>query len=529
MNQKINPFRRRFVLQAGLGITALGLPAIVSGRNNTVINSVSNHFKADVEIELTATATDVQILTQGPKTRVLKYFGKLLKGPENTLYQLPGSYLGPTFRLIQGQKVRIIFNNHLRQPSIAHWHGLHVPQKSDGHPMYAIENGQRYVYEFEVLNRAGTSFYHSHTHGMTATQVYQGLAGLITVSDEEESELGLPDGEFDMPLIIQDKSFTYSNQLRYLHGRHQRMTGFLGDKIIVNGKADTRFKVKSRAYRFRVLNASNSRIYKLAWDDGTPLIAIGTDAGLLPKPVTRPYLMLAPGERLELWVDFSDRAIGSTMTLRNLPFSGAMPSMMHGMGGGMGMMRGHRQGMSGLSESFEIAQFTVKHKVSDSPRLPDKLVTMQRWSSQKADPNRVIPIGLSMGPMSARLNGMSFSMNRVMDYEKVPLNSYQKLKIFHQRGGHGRMGMLMNMAHPIHLHGQQYQILSRDTSGMSQSAYESVKDGFIDHGWKDTVLVMPGQEIEIIKPFQDYQGLFLYHCHNLEHEDMGMMRQFYVG
>ncbi|OQK16597.1 hypothetical protein AU255_01445 [Methyloprofundus sedimenti] len=102
-------------------------------------------------------------------------------------------------------------------------------------------------------------------------------------------------------------------------------------------------------------------------------------------------------------------------------------------------------------------------------------------------------------------------------------------------GGMGMMGggmgggMMLSMAHPIHLHGQQFQVLSREIEGMRQEEYKTVKDGFIDTGWKDTVLVMPGEEIVIAKPFQDYKGLFLYHCHNLEHEDLGMMRQFYIG
>jgi FtsP/CotA-like multicopper oxidase with cupredoxin domain len=123
----------------------------------------------------------------------------------------------------------------------------------------------------------------------------------------------------------------------------------------------------------------------------------------------------------------------------------------------------------------------------------------------------------------------------------VKLGSIKKIKIYHDKGGgmgRGGMGMLgggmgggmmMSMAHPIHLHGQQYQVISRKMTGSGKGNYATVKDGFINSGWKDTVLIMPGEEIEIIKPFQDYKGLFLYHCHNLEHEDLGMMRQFYVG
>jgi FtsP/CotA-like multicopper oxidase with cupredoxin domain len=143
-----------------------------------------------------------------------------------------------------------------------------------------------------------------------------------------------------MPLVIQDRSFTNGNQLRYVLNMHQRMRGFLGDTILVNGQENSIFPVKTKAYRLRILNGSNSRIYKLGWDDGTPMIAIGTDGGLLAKPETLPYIMLAPAERVELWVDFSGRKLGSDLTLQSLSYQGA-GHMGGGMGrGGMGMMGG---------------------------------------------------------------------------------------------------------------------------------------------------------------------------------------------
>ena len=308
----------------------------------------------------------------------------------------------------------------------------------------------------------------------------------------------------------------------------ERMMGFLGQKILVNGKPSIEFSVKSRAYRFRTLNASNSRIYKLAWDDGTPLVAIGTDGNLLPEPETRPYIMLAPAERVDLWLDFSNRPVGSQLVMYSLPFDGVMPMM-----GRMGMMHG-----SGLSQGskFVVARFKVTEKVSDSPKLPKTLMPLKRFTDSDVDnANNPIPIALSMGHMAPRLNGREFAMGKVMDIEKVAVGSHKKIKIFHEggmgmMGGRRGMGMMggMNMAHPIHLHGQQYQVVSRNTANVS-SSYATVKDGFIDSGWKDTVLVMPNEEVEIIKPFEDYKGFFLYHCHNLEHEDLGMMRQFYVN
>lgn len=134
------------------------------------------------------------------------------------------------------------------------------------------------------------------------------------------------------------------------------------------------------------------------------------------------------------------------------------------------------------------------------------------------------------------LNDRPYAFNDIQPGERIQVDTLQTLEIFHAHGGMrgmgrhgmgGNMGMMMAMAHPIHLHGQQFQILERDTAGVSAD-YASVKDGFIDSGWKDTVLVMPGERIKMIKPFQDFKGLFMYHCHNLEHEDMGMMRDFLV-
>ncbi len=580
-----NYARRQFLRQSVVGAAVAAFPGLLMAKNGEIKSAATPGFNPDVEIEFSARQADIPILSSGPATSVQKYYASLLKGSQNTLQQLPGNYLGPVLNLQKGQKVRVFFTNKLTEPSIIHWHGLHVPQHSDGHPMYSIQPGEKFVYEFEVLNRAGTSFYHSHAHNLTAEQVYRGLGGLIVVRDEDENKLELSRGEYDLPLVIQDRSFNDKNQLQYLGAMHERVMGFLGDTILVNGKPNAEFAVKSRAYRFRAVNGSNSRIYKLGWDDGTPLIAIGTDGGLLASPEKRPYIMLAPGERIDLWLDFSGRAVGSKLVMYSLPYSGVMPAMYERMhnrqgGGGMGMMH---QGLP-QGGKFPIATFKVSEKVGDSPKLPEKLVPFQRLTLNDVDnADQPLPIAISMRHMTPMLNGKTFAMDRVVDSEKVALGSVKKIRIFHEhamQGGHGGMGMMggmrhgqgdgseggghsmggmgmmggmghsqddgpkgddqamggmgmgggmMDMAHPIHLHGQQYQILRRKIDGVRKDDYATVKDGFIDSGWKDTVLVMPGEDVEIIKPFQDYKGLYLYHCHNLEHEDMGMMRQFLIG
>lgn len=148
----------------------------------------SASFHPDVELDLFCRPSEVAILP-GQVTRVQRYFAKLVKGPANTLAEIPGSYLGPVMRFEKGQKIRINLHNQLDEATITHWHGLHVPAEMDGHPLYAIDKGQTFVYEFEMLNRASMNIYHPHPHNTTARQVYHGLAGAILVNDAEERRL----------------------------------------------------------------------------------------------------------------------------------------------------------------------------------------------------------------------------------------------------------------------------------------------------------------------------------------------------
>jgi len=538
----INYRRRQFLQYTVFGALTAALPSLVLGENRVLNNKPNSAFKTDVEIDLIARLTEVAILP-GKHTRVFQYHGKLIKGPQAALKTIPG-YLGPIFSFQKGQKIRINFYNQLSELCITHWHGLHVPQIMDGHPMYAISRGERYVYEFEIKNPAGTNWYHSHTHELTGAQVYQGLAGMIIISDDVEQKLGLPSGEYDLPIIIQDRNFTHDNQLSFNLHRHDRMRGFLGNSILVNGQVNSSIPVKTRAYRLRILNGSNARIYKLGWNDGTVITAIGTDGGLLAKPQNLPYVMLAPAERVELWVDFSGRKPGSELILQSLTYQGTHSTMGRGMMGngsmrhGMGRMMDAMGSGFGQDEVIDIAKFQIHEQVGDSPKLPVELIPMRRLTERDvSQPDRTIPIAIGMQHMSFQLNDRTFVMQDYGESEKIPLNTIQRMKISHDshmmgggmHGGRGgMMGMMMSMPHPIHVHGQQFQVLSRRQSN-PEKGYESIKDGFIDSGWKDTILVMPGEEVDIIKPFNDYTGLFPYHCHILEHEDMGMMRNFYVS
>jgi FtsP/CotA-like multicopper oxidase with cupredoxin domain len=538
-----NHSRRRFFARSGLGLLAFsGLPGLLNAMEGMqavpkMTPRLANpNFKPDVEIGLFCKPAAVPILV-GQKTQVLQYTAELLQGPKGAVTEIAGSYLGPVIRLQKGQKVRIHLHNGLSEATVTHWHGLHVPAEMDGHPLYAIGAGETLVYEFEVLNRASMNIYHPHPHEATAKQVYHGLAGALLVNDDEETALGLPSGDYEIPIVIQDRLFDAQNQLVYAQGMHDGMAGFYGDRILVNGRADVVLDVDSRAYRLRFMNGSTARIYKLGWDDGTPVTVIGVDGGLLEKPETKPYMMLAPGERLDVWADFSGRAEGSQLVMRSLAFSGVLPKM--------GMMM-HRSGLP-VGSDYPIFTAKVTRKVSDSPKLPHTLSSIRRYAvADTANPAKPVPIAISEAHMSMLLNGRPYAYNDVQDFERIPVNTVQLMEIFHTQGGgmgmggmhhggmgmggmrHGGMGMMMSMAHPIHLHGQPFQIISRSVANGNEDDYATVQEGFIDSGLKDTVLVMPGESVRLIKPFQDFKGLFMYHCHNLEHEDRGMMREFLV-
>jgi FtsP/CotA-like multicopper oxidase with cupredoxin domain len=511
--------RRQFLRITGAGAAGLvtgGMTALFSVAAADAAGHASKGFTPDLDLALKATASEIPILPGDP-TGVWQFQGQVLKGDPTALTVLERSYLGPIIRARKGQKVRIRFTNDIADQSIVHWHGLHVPADMDGHPRLVIPRGETYIYEFEIRNRAGTYWYHPHPHGLTGPQVYGGLAGLFLVSDDEEAAAGLPSGPYDISLVLQDRAFDKGNQLIYLSGHHMdRMNGFLGDWIMVNGQPDFSLPVATRSYRMRLLNGSNSRIYKLAWRDGSPLTVIGTDGGLLEKPVQRRYVMLGPGERLELWADFSRHTVGSETSLISLPFDGGM------LGGGRmgrGMMGGGGYALPNGAQ-FPVFKVSVKRREKANQTLPQRLSTIKRYDPADAvnrrDPKR---FHLIMRHMAWTINGRTFRMEEVAPEERVAMNSLEVWEFINEGDGMGMMGG-MGMPHPIHLHGMQFQVLQR--TGVMHA-------GYVDEGWKDTVLLMPGERVKVLVRFGDYPGLFLYHCHNLEHEDMGMMRNYRVA
>jgi FtsP/CotA-like multicopper oxidase with cupredoxin domain len=560
------PFsRRRFLIYSSAGAAALWLSACTGAElplaqqlsmpaKDTPAPLTTDSMPA-LEFRLTAGKQETPILP-GAVTRTLGYTGSVVQGDANAVISLPDSYLGPIVRVTRGQAVRVHIRNELDEPTNVHWHGLIVPAEVDGQPSNLIAPGAEAEYNFEVHNRPGTYWFHPHPHERTAEQAYQGLAGLFIVSDSEEAALGLPSGAQDLPLVIQDRRFDANNQLIYvmpgMDGMMDEMMGILGDRILVNGQPDLTLPVSTQPYRLRLLNGSNARIYKLAWSTGAPMTVIATDGGLLEQPVTASFVMLSPGERVELWADFSQDTAGSEVKLVSLSFEGVEAATMDMMG----MM--HHEPALPNGASFDIMTFAVtevvEHNLSLPAVLPAVLLPVEVLNAQtavNAGQPRTFVFAMD-DAMNWTINGRSFEMDVVAEDEKVRFGDTEIWELVNlmeapvpvatdgmagtDHGAHGAHGssttmqpmMRDFMAHPVHLHGVHFQVLDRRVDDAQSDGWETVKDGLIDEGWKDTVLVMPGERVRIAVRFDGYRGRYLFHCHNLEHEDGGMMRYFEV-
>jgi FtsP/CotA-like multicopper oxidase with cupredoxin domain len=431
-------------------------------------------------------------------------------GPSTTpVWTLNGSFPAPTIRLARGQQARIDLVNELGEPTILHWHGLNTPESADGHPRFAIGPGETYGYRFDVLDRPGVYWYHPHTHQRTAPQTYMGMAGLIVVEDDAAPDLGLPSREHEIPLILQDKRLGGSDSLEYdLRFGPDVMLGYLGDTAFGNGVVDPTVRVQRGRYRLRVLNASNARIFDLGFTDGIGSTLVGSDGGLLEAPIPLDRVMMGTGERADLIVDFSSRRPGDRIMLRSFAFD--VPGMMMGMGMGPGRRMGGRMGMMGgvmQGAAMDLLEFVVTESTPEPPPpLPSRLSILPRYPLGGDTTRRRFRFESFM--MSHTINGRSFDLERID--ERVPL-------------GRTEVWTLVNgseLPHPVHIHGGQFRVVSRTGGRNRVMPWET--------GLKDTVLLLPNEEVDVAVRFADHPGVFLLHCHTLEHEDSGMMLNFEV-
>jgi len=551
--------RAALLLAGGAALAACGLaPAGTAAPAGTTRPAPAPRqpnpsFVPDVEIRLHAAPAETTILPGRP-TAVWSYQAELLAGDPANLEIIPGSFLGPTVRVRRGQKLRVHFSHELpgnETRSIVHWHGLTLPSEQDAHPRHAVARGQTYVYEFTVADRAGTYWYHPHPDMATGRQVYQGLAGLFIVSDDEEQALGLPAGAQDLALVIQDRSFDGDNQLVYaagdpMAGAMDYLMGFLGERVLVNGQTDASIEVATRAYRLRLLNGSNARTYKLGWADGTPLTVIASDGGLLERPVERPYVTLSPGERVELWADFRGRPVGTELTLASLAFTGAEGAGEAGghdmgdMSGGhdMGNMSGGGHDMGAMASTMAnapaqgapltVLKVRMAEQFESDDALPSVLSRISRHRLADAV-NRDRPRSFTMTQPGSRweLNGRVYEPEAIAADERVRLGELEVWELVNALND-GETQHPQGMLHPFHIHGLQFQVIGREVLPELRAGWESVSAGYVDEGWKDTVLLMPGERVKLLLRFAAHPGTYMVHCHILEHEDMGLMRNIEV-
>jgi spore coat protein A len=435
-----------------------------------------------------------------------------------TFWAFGGAVPGPTFETRSGEGLLVEWENalpekhflpidhkiHGAEPdkpevrAVVHMHGAKAMPESDGYPEDWFVPGKSAIYHYPNNQDAAMLWYHDHALGINRLNVYAGLVGAFLIRDQVEDSLNLPKGKQEIPLVLFDRLFTKDGQLLYPVSPDPEspwVSEVYGNSVLVNGKLFPYLDVEARKYRLRLLNASNGRFYHLSFSNKAEFHQIGSDQGLLPAPVALKSVVIAPGERLDVVIDFA------------------------GQGGEQIVLQ---------SDAFVLMQFRVSsQKVSDESSLPSSLRPVPRIPESQAVKTRLLTldeIDNSVGEAVAMLlNNSHWSMPIT---EKPVLNSTE-------------IWSFMNPSddpHPIHLHLVRFRILDRRR--YEPWLYQKNKEirylspplppAANEAGWKDTVRVDSRMITRIIVPFEGFTGRYVWHCHLLEHEDNEMMRPYEV-
>lgn len=399
---------------------------------------------------------------------------QILDGPCTNLWTYGGTYPGLTIRRPTGERTEVTFTNNLDPAAgemTIHNHGNHSTSDNDGQPdtLLVPTGGSRtYTYEGteEGNNQRGKmQFYHDHRMDVTGRNVWMGLTGMYIVDDPADPAT-LPSGPFDLPLAIADRQFDAQNQIPYVFNPN----GVIGDKFLVNGVYQPYFEVGDRRYRFRILNASNFRTYFLELSNGDAFIQVGTESGLLPAPVTRSGMRMGPAERLDVVINFAGE-LGQNIYLVDT--------------------------LTGT----QLLEFRVTQDITDDSSLPATL----RPLPDIGEPTLTRNWNFSQTAGHWTINGLRFDPNRVD--ARPALGTTEKWVFTNPTG----------QPHTVHIHDVSQQCVSRN--GGACYPYETMKE---------TWYLAPGEVLEIKLKFTDHTGMYMLHCHMLEHEDDGMMTQFEV-
>lgn len=463
--------------------------------------------------------------------------------PPTTLWGYNSQFPGPLFDINHGTPIHVKWANKLpsrhilpidtsihhldTEPevrTVIHLHGAESLPDSDGYPEAWFTHDfaevgpyfEKEVYDYENNQRPLTMWYHDHAMGITRLNVYAGLAGMYIVRGKEEAGLGLPKDEYEIPLMLLDRSFNSDGSLAYPRQPVQDPDApelpdpsiqpfFLGDTNLVNGKVWPYLEVEPRKYRFRLLNAANTRTYQLFLDSGDSFYQIGSDGGLLQKTVQLEQLPLAPAERVDIIIDFSNLK-GETIQLKNDLGPDADPE----------------------DETGDVMQFRVGTTLSreDDSRIPVHLSSIPSLKNNRITKLRNLKLTSTVDSYERPV----FLLNNQTWMDPVTENP---------RLGATEIWSFVNItdfAHPMHIHLIQFQVLNRQPFDLD--LYNETKELVFtgpptppapnERGWKDTIISPPGEYTRVIVNFRPHIGRYVWHCHILEHEDYDMMRPFDV-
>lgn len=450
--------------------------------------------------------------------------------PDTRVWGYDGSYPGPTFVAYRDKPIYVKWINRLPDKhflpidktvhgamdnpevrTVVHLHGLNVRPDSDGFPDHWYTPGYAALYHYPNRQQAATLWYHDHALGITRLNVFAGLSGMYLLRDDREKGMNLPGGEYELPLVLQDREFNDDGSLSYpaseVNGIQPSIAGsFFGSFALVNGKVWPYLSVKARKYRFRILNGSNSRNYNLLFSGAAEQILpsmnqIGSDGGFLERPIKLDSLSLWPAERADVVVDFTGLE-NQTYTLLN----DAVPSF--------------------GTPLPEIMQFRVSDEpVKDFSSLPSRLAHITPISVKNAK-QRSITIAAGQDEYGRLMLMLEDKMWTDPVTIRAELGSTEVWNIINTGAG----------IHPIHVHLVQFQVLDRQpfdvqqytAAGTLKFTGPAVLPDVNEGGWKDTVKAPPGNVTRFAARFGDHTGIYPFHCHILEHEDHDMMRPYEV-
>ncbi|HVV75704.1 MAG TPA: multicopper oxidase domain-containing protein [Mycobacteriales bacterium] len=477
---------------------------VVEGGSGGGVHPVAPHFTLPLRLPPVIATSHPKLPIEPALVRVFP------TGPKTKMWTFDGTYPGPTIDRPAGHDTKVTFTNKLPKAAgqvTIHFHGDHHRWQVDGQPdRFLIRHGHSRTYDLPLTDHGrpeteATDFYHDHRMNLTARNNWRGLQGFFLVHSKQEASLNLPSGKYDVPLMVTDRKFTANNQLTNpFKDRKRSMSGGLtgpsappgdstvGNRILVDGEFAPHLNVAQHRYRLRLLNTSDFTSYDFALSDGKPFIQIGTGSDLLRHPVVRQDILLGPAQRADVIVDFAGE-LHKKVVLESVPRTNPPPS-------GVG------------TPTAELMQFRVTKTARDRTRVPhDLTVPPAIHAPSKVSFTWTFALaGTASTGTYWTINGKPFNPHRVE--VEVPLGATRAWQLTNNSP----------VTHYIHLHEEQWHTISRD--GKPPPPWE--------RGLEDTWRLDPGESVVVAGKFTDYTGVFMLHCHMLDHEDDGMMTQFAV-